>query len=79
MEVVQMTKITKNGETVGDSDVDHSSNDGEKDSNGDESNPMNQIIPTMISDTEDGASNQDGLASNQEETSDTNDANPQGG
>ena len=71
-------QLQKNTEIAEDSDVDNSSNSGGEDSNGDESNP-NELDNSNndISDTEDGASNQDVFGNaNQEETSDTNDANP---
>ena len=67
----------KNTEIAEDSDVDNSSNSGGEDSNGDESNPNESDNSNNdISSTEDGASNQDVFGNaNQEETSDTNDAN----
>ena len=71
-------QLQKNTEIAEDSDVDNSSNSGGEDSNGDESNPNESDNSNNdISDTEDGASNQDVFGNaNQEETSDTNDANP---
>ena len=71
-------QLQKNTEIAEDSDVDNSSDSGGEDSNGDESNPNESDNSNNdISGTEDGASNQDVFGNaNQEETSDTNDANP---
>ena len=71
-------QLQKSAETIEDSDVENSSNSNARDSNGDESNPNESDNSNNdISGTEDGASNQDVFGNdNQEETSDTNDANP---
>ncbi|MDU3706006.1 MAG: VWA domain-containing protein [Veillonella sp.] len=71
-------QLQKSAETIEDSDVENSSNSNTRDSNGDESNPNESDNSNNdISGTEDGASNQDVFGNaNQEETSDTNDANP---
>lgn len=71
-------QLQKSAETIEDSDVENSSNSNARDSNGDESNPNESDNSNNdISGTEDGASNQDVSGNaNQEETSDTNDANP---
>ena len=71
-------QLQKSAETIEDSDVENSSNSNARDSNGDESNPNESDNSNNdISGTEDGVSNQDVSGNaNQEETSDTNDANP---
>ncbi|MFC2820400.1 MAG: VWA domain-containing protein [Veillonella sp.] len=71
-------QLQKSAETIEDFDVENSSNSNARDSNGDESNPNESDNSNNdISGTEDGASNQDVFGNaNQEETSDTNDANP---
>ena len=71
-------QLQKSTETTEDSDVENSSNSNARDSNDNKSNPNESADSNDdICSTGDGASNQDVSGNaNQEETSDTNDANP---
>lgn len=71
-------QLQKSTETTEDSDVENSSNSNARDSNDNKSNPNESADSNDdICSTGDGASNQDVFGNaNQEETSDTNDANP---
>ena len=71
-------QLQKSAETIEDSDVENSSNSNARDSNDNKSNPNESADSNDdICSTGDGVSNQDVSGNaNQEETSDTNDANP---
>ena len=71
-------QLQKSTETTEDSDVENSSNSNARDSNDNKSNPNESADSNDdICSTGDGVSNQDVSGNaNQEETSDTNDANP---